>query len=375
MDEVPREGSRQLRKRRSRRYLIPAFVLGVLYPFLFPQPSGLEGYFKPVWALAVPAAPGQAPASQAPAAEAPAQAGSERRLSWFQAGRIFGFVRLDGQVQYSGEVLHGVTLSELGFINYPRVADNFVFQDTAGRFQYGVRGYGYPLLDPSGDLLYSLSTDLTELKRLDRDGEVLWSAGFFSPITTLALSGGECAVGLLDGTLKLLDAGGRIAQEFQPEASRIPVILGAALAPRGLAVLSGIDPQRLTILERRGGQYAPVESLPTGSDLRREALMRFTADGRFLAYETDGGLALRDLHRGTEAALPGRLLALASADEGLVAVGSREAEGSRLRLLRPLSSTLYEQPLAAADLFLRFLDGTLLLGIPGRLLRADYLEG
>ncbi len=357
-----------MRRRRSRRYLIPALALGLLYPFLFPQPSGREGYFKPVWSLAVPA-PAGPPAHAAPAA------GDEGRQSWFRAGRQFGFVRLDGRLLYAAEVLHGVALSDLGFINYPRVADNFVFQDTAGRFQYGVRGYGYPVLDPSGELLYTVSTDLTELKRLDRDGEVLWSAGFFSPMTTLALGGGQCAVGLLDGTLKLLDSEGRIAQDFQPEPSRIPVILGAALSPGRLAVLSGIDPQRLTILERRGAQYAPLESLATGSDLRREALLDFTADGRFLAYETESGLALRDLRRGASSALPGRPLAFSSSAEGLLAVGSREGTGSRLRLLRPLDSPLYEQRLAAGDLFLRFLDGVLLLGIPGRLLRVDYLEG
>jgi hypothetical protein len=367
-------------------------VLGLLYLFLFPRPSGKEGYFKAVWSLAVPARP----ASPAPEAGA-----GEERQSWFQAGRYFGFVRLDGQLLYAAEVLHGVALSELGFINYPRVADNFVFQDTAGRFLYGVRGYGYPVLDPSGELLYTVSTDLTELKRLDRDGEVLWSAGFFSPITTLALSADQCAVGLLDGTLKLLDRGGRIAQDFQPESSRISVILGAALSPARLAVLSGIDPQRLTILERRGAEYAPLESLATGSDLRRAATMRFTADGRFLAYETDSGLALRNLRGGGSSVLPGRLLALSSSGAGLLAVGSRaegtvsraegaasrgvgqgsegtgsrEDTGSRLRILRPLASPLYEQHLAAGDLFLRFLDGVLLLGIPGRLLRVDYLEG
>jgi hypothetical protein len=182
-------------------------------------------------------------------------------------------------------------------------------------------------------------------------------------------------VGLLDGTLKLLDDAGRIAQDFQPESSRIPVILGAALSPGRLAVLSGIDPQRLTILERRGGQLAPQESLVTGSDLRREAVLRFSADGRFLAYETDAGLALRDLRHGASSELPGRLLALSSTGAGILAVGSRAGPGVRLRLLRPLASTLYEQPLAAGDLFLRFLDGSLLLGMPGRLLRADYLEG
>lgn len=352
-----------MRKHRSRRYLVLAFTLGLLYLFLFPQPSGREAFFKPIWSRAIP--PG-------PSAEAD---GPEARLSWFKAGRHFGFVRLDGQVLHAAEVLHGVALSELGFINYPRVADNFVFQDPLGRFLYAVPGRGYPVLDPGGDLLYSVSTDLTELRRLDRDGEALWSVGFFSPITTLALSGGECAVGLLDGTLKLLDSGGKITQDFLPDSSRIPVILGAALAPGRLAVLSGIDPQRLTLLEKRGAQYSPIQTLDTGSDLRREALLGFLADGRFLACETDAGLALRDLRRAAASELPGRLLALSSTAAGLLALGSREGGGSRLRILRPLSSPLYERSLAAGDLFLRFLDGSLLLGFPGRLLRADYLEG
>ena len=103
--------------------------------------------------------------------------------------------------------------------------------------------------------------------------------------------------------------------------------------------------------------------------------MHFSVDGRFLAYETDTGLALRDLRRGGAAGeLPGRLLALGCDGDGLLALGCREGGGSRLRLLRPLSSVLYERPLPAGDLFLRFLDGSLLIGFPGRLLRADYLE-
>jgi hypothetical protein len=354
-----------LRKRRSRRYLILAFALGLLYLFLFPQPSGREAFFKPVWSRVIP-----------PAADrAPDAGGPEARLSWFKAGRHFGFVRLDGQVLHAAQILHGVALCEQGFINYPRVADNFVFQDPLGRFQYAAPGHGYPVLDPGGDLLYSVSTDLAELRRLDRDGAVLWSAGFYSPITALALSGGECAVGLLDGSLKLLDAGGRIAQDFLPDSSRIAVILGAALAPGRLAVLSGIDPQRLTLLEKRGGQYSPLQTLVTGSDLRREAFLGFLAGGRFLACETDTGLALWDLRRAASSQLPGRPLALSSTAEGLLALGSREGGGSRLRVLRPLSSPLYERSLAAGELFLRFLDRSLLLGFAGRLLRADYLEG
>jgi hypothetical protein len=298
-------------------------------------------------------------------------------VTCFRAGHQFGFVRLDGELLHTGELHFGVALSETGFISYPRVGDNFIFQDPRGRLLFVASGYGYPVLDSSGERLYSISTDLTELKRLDRDGEALWSAGFFSPITALSLHLEECAVGLLDGTLKLFDREGRITQEYAPEGSRLPVILGTALNEGHLAVLSGIDPQRLSILERRNGTFVAAAAFDTGSDLRREARLAYTADGRFLAYELEGGLGLVELKRmhRAELKLAGRLLAVDGGPHGMLAVGARAGEGSSLVLLRPLSSPLYSRSLGQAQVFLRFLGTHLLVGLPGRLLRADYLEG
>ena len=87
----------------------------------------------------------------------------------------------------------------------------------------------------------------------------------------------------------------------------------------------------------------------------------------------ENALAINDLSFRVE---KGQILVdTSSLQGGLLALGSREGGGSRLRILRPLSSPLYERSLAVGDLFLRFLDGSLLLGFPGRLLRADYLEG
>ena len=360
-----------MQRRRSRRYLILAFALGALYPFVFPQPGGREGFFRPVWARPVSGAP--APAGVQGVAADP----DSQRVSWFRAGHQFGFARLDGELLYTGDLLFGVALSETGFISFPRVGENFIFQDPRGRLLYVAPGYGYPVLDAGGDRLYSISTDLTEFKRLDHEGEALWSAGFFSPITALSLHLEECAVGLLDGTLKLIDREGRIAQEYAPEGSRLPVILGTALSEGHLAVLSGIDPQRLSILERRNGTFVAAAAFNTGSDLRREARLAFTEDGRFLTFELEGGLGLLELKgmQKAELKLAGRLQAVADGPDGLLAVAARGGAGSSLVLLRPLSSPLYSRPLGQAQVFLRFVGRRLLVGLPGRLLRVDYLEG
>jgi hypothetical protein len=343
-----------------------AFVLGLLYLVLFPVLSGREGYFKPAWVRAIPGV------------QSPEQSGGEG-ASWFKAGRWFGYVRPDGRLLYAAETLYGVALSERGFINYPKVAENFVFQDPQGRFQFAVPAFGYPVLDDGGQRLYSISTNLNELSRLEWDGEPLWTEGFFAPISTLSLHQEECVIGLLDGTLKLIDQRGKILQELAPQASRIPVILASAISPDGrrLAVVSGIDPQRLTLFVRRGGLFSEEQALDLGSDFRRAVFLRFTAGGRFLAIEAPGGLSLLDpvRRRTGTVALPGRLLALDSSSSGVLALGARSGEGSRLELLRPLGSPLYARELATAELFLRFHDNSLFIGLPGALLCVEYLEG
>jgi hypothetical protein len=356
-----------VRRKRSRRQVVLAFVLGLLYIVLFPVLSGHEGCFKPAWVRAVPGV------------QLPEQSSGEG-ASWFKAGRWFGYARPDGGLNYAAETLYGVALSERGFINYPKVAENFVFQDPQGRFQFAVHTFGYPVLDEGGERLYSVSTNLNQLSRLERDGEQLWSEEFFAPISSLSLHQEECVVGLLDGTLKSIDRQGKILQELAPQASRIPVILASAISPDGrrLAVVSGIDPQRLTLFARRGGPFSVEQAVELGSDFRRAVFLRFTADGRFLAIEAEGGLSLLDLGRrrsSSEVALPGRLLALDSSASGVLALGARSGEGSRLQVLRPLGSPLYARELASPELFLRFDGASLLIGLPGVLLRVDYLEG
>jgi hypothetical protein len=356
-----------LRRRRFRRYLALGFLLGLIYLLAFPVLSGREGYFQPAWARALPGGEPQAPS------------GGTGRVSWFKAGRWFGYVRADGGLLYTAETLHGVALSDSGFISFAKLAENFVFQDPAGRFLSGFHAFGYPVLDEGGGRLYSISTGLNGLSRLDRDGERLWSVEFFSPITSLALHADDCLVGLLDGTVKLIDVQGKIVQELVPQASRIPVILATAFSPDGrrLAVVSGIDPQLLTLLQRRGGSFAAEQVLQLGSDFRRGLALRFSADGRSLAFEAPDGLALLELGRREpgKIALPGRLLALDCASSGLLAVGSRHGGGSRLLLLQPPGSPLYVGEVAAGELFLRFDGASLLIGLPSILLRVDYLEG
>jgi hypothetical protein len=369
-------------------------VLAAAYPVLFPHPLARELYLRPVWSLDLDAAL---------AASSAGAAGTETAgISWFRVGDRFGYIDLDGGIRYQGKVLAGVCLSESGFINYSKISDNIVFSDPQGRFRYGFASCGYPILDREGGRLFTVSTDSSGIRQVSPEGETIWRMEFSSPMTTVALSTERLLIGLLEGRFKLIDSRGGVEYEAATEGSRIPVVLGSALSPRRerAAVLSGIDPQHLLVLEKRESGFGSVYSRDLPSDLRREAMLQFSPDGRFLLFEQPDAVGVLDVDQKREYRVlqPGRLGAIALdspagqpsaagtaapadaiAPTGTVAILSRlpDVAGREQRLLQivrlPHHLLASERIAARAD-FVRQVDGRLLVGLDGYLLRVDIRE-
>jgi hypothetical protein len=296
----------------------------------------------------------------------------------FRASDTFGYADLDGNLYYIGQRLHNLSLSDSGFINYGSVPDHIVFMDTRGEFQFSIKSYGYPLLDSGGEFLYSINTDLSGLKRIGREGQILWSLSFPVPLTSAALAGEECLIGLMDGHLLLIGADGKVLYEQETEGSRIPVILGTAITEdrQQIALFSGIDPQSLSIVQRLDNEFVSEVALDLDSDFRREVDLSFSPDARFLYFEGEEGLGVLDIRRKITAGIlsPGVLRSVDAASD-FSAAAFRTERGSNLLIFRPLSSVLLSRQLAVPDIFLRIIDNSLVLGIGGFLLRADLTEG
>ena len=339
------------------------FILLPLYLFFFPCPTGRESVVKPVWALDLRRPPERAEISD-----------GFDEIFPFRVGARFGYASADGRLVYSGVSRYRVALSDKGFIDYGSRPDHLVFMDPRGLFQYSVQSFGYPLLEPGGEALYSINTDLGGVKRVSADGEILWRAGFSSPITSIAVLADSCLIGLLDGRAMRFGAGGELAFEIDPSGSRIPVILGTALAESGeLALVAGIDPQMLILV--RGEGYETVRSLNVPSDFRREVFLSYGPTGRFLYLEQEEGLEVfepgRD--RRDRLSLPGRLKSFAAGREFAAAVSAR-AEAALLVVFRPLASPLAVASLSTAPEWSKISDSSLFVGLDDKLLRADLVE-
>jgi hypothetical protein len=352
-------------KRRGRAFWLFLPVLLFIYLLLFPKPGGRESLVRPIWAREL-----------ARGAAAPGNA--EGPYWYFRTADGFGYADLRGNLYYLGRRMHNLSLSDAGFINYGSVPDHIVFRNPHGEFEFSIKSYGYPLLESSGQVLYSINTDRSGLKRIDGEGQILWSRTFPTLVSTIALAGQQCLLGLMDGRALLLDGQGEIRYQHTPDASRIPVVLGAAISEDGtkIALICGIDPQMLLVVQQRAEGFVPdfVEELD--SDFRREVQVRFAPDARFLLYEVEDGLGILDARKKgiAELAAGGVLQSMDSGPE-FSAAAFRLAEGSKLVIFRPLDSVFLSREIAADQVYVKVMGSSLILGLDGVLLRADLLEG
>jgi hypothetical protein len=352
------------RKRRPVRVFLAAVFVRVLYFVLFPYPLHKEMVAHPALVATIPESAPSVPGSL-PAVAAP-----------FHLGESFGYVSGDGTVLYAGRRLFRVSLGEAGFVNYTRLGTDWLLQGPTGRRIASFSGNGYPLLSPDGSRIFNVKSDLSGMIELNSSGETLWDRDFPALMTSVSINEDSALVGLMDGTLLLLNRHGSPMFSRSLKGSRIGVVMGAALSADGskLAAVSGIDPQVLTLFRRRDASFEQVAVKRLSSDFRREVRMAFSPDSRFLAFEDAAGVGFLDPSTASVETfeLAGQLSGIAFPGHGRSAAFiGRSGATARLEIVAPFSEPIYSEKLSASDVFLGSVDGQLLLGWDGRLMRID----
>jgi len=277
---------------RVRKALISVFLLMlVLYIALFPRPMGKELLVKPLWTTRLPAAAPVAAAANA-AGQAPAPhtafirpASPGEKLLAFRLGDRFGFVGLDGTLHYLDNVRYGLALGTDRFVNYEQLSPRINVENPSGQVVASFAQDGYPVY--LNDRLYVLSPDRSGISEYDKSGKLLWRHKAGSIITSVAAGVKLSVLGLLDGHIEIVDGTGTTVYRDAPTGSSIPIILGIAIsaAEDRIAVVSGLEPQVLSIYERSGGQWTATQTRRLGSDFRRPVLVRALRGSGDFAFE------------------------------------------------------------------------------------------
>jgi hypothetical protein len=214
----------------------------------------------------------------------------------FQVHDFVGFIDEDGDLIHFNEVRYGAAIADERYINFSSISENNVVLDSEGKFLFTIDSKGYPLME--GERILLLSTDRAGIEEWDTFGNLLWHNRFSSIITDIDLASDFLAVGLMEGRILVLDSMGKLLSEIIPEESRVPIIYGCSIDETGniLAVVSGLGPQKLTLLQREPeNDFEKVFVHDLSSEVREAAIVMISRDGSFLYCQEGNDMLIYSL--------------------------------------------------------------------------------
>ncbi|GAB1481680.1 hypothetical protein MASR2M78_04950 [Treponema sp.] len=269
-------------KKRAINWILIGVLAFIVYIFAASAPIGSETVIVPAWLRLL--------------STSKVKEGSLEPLIPFSLGQEFGYFDAAGDFSVLRSSTQRFTISDFAWSEYAAIPEFIEAKTNRGELLLRSTERGYPFLADSR--VFILSSEQNSIISLDSNGKSLWRRDFPSTITCADAAAGLLLVGLLDGSIELIDTRGNAVFTFEPGGSRLPVIVAARLSSdaQHIALVSGIDPQRFLLLDRSGSSYkvAYHEFLEKG--FRRPVLAAFLDGDDTLVFETDGGLGV--LRRG-----------------------------------------------------------------------------
>jgi hypothetical protein len=354
------------RRRKPTRFPY-SLILALLLLTLLPMRINREVVVSPAWSVDLAAWT---------AGSTPASSTDPSGLRPFRVGDRLGYYHPEGRVANLEPVLYGASLGRRRYINYSQVPANLVLKEPLGGFVGSLGTRRYPVLDEEGDRVFLVNTESTGLAEVGDDGQELWRVEYASLITTLAMGDTALLVGLANGALRLYDGGGELLYGSRTGGSRIGIVLGCAIGTDSVAMIFGLGPQRLILIERRDGTFTPTVDVELATDHRREVFIRFSRNGERLYFEDGAGLGILDLDRRRMESIPfaGLMRAFAESADGALAAAFQTGGNHDLVVLSSDGSLLYRETLEAKSVFLDWSERGLVVGYDDRLLGLEVAE-
>lgn len=278
---------------------------------------------------------------------------------------------------YADTAMYDVAVASEYFVNYSRINENLVISNSKGNFETVLGTPGYPYF--SKDRLFILSPEQNSLSEWSIEGDKKWEITNISPITDIEASDSGVALGLLDGRVKYIEKSKQLFT-YRTRGSKHPVILGCSLSANSnyIGIISGISPNKLTLLKRAGDSFQEIYARDLGTDRRKPVFVDFSPKGRYLLSEDKQSISIYDIEAQQAHAFPvtGDIwYAHTHEDTRRTAVLSRTGKTFSLEVLEMPRSIITRVDWNAETAFLDMKENKLFIGSDGRVFRIDVKEG
>jgi hypothetical protein len=302
----------------------------LVYFFLGAEPLAREYTARPVWrtALARVTDPEALPGAYG-----------------FSTGDWYGFISRDGQLGLAEEVPGGAVVSDWAFVSRPAGTSPTSPRELRGAdgSMLGSFDAGLPFF--ASGRLFSTSLDGTSVTSHAENGLSIWNHAFPSQVSAFVANEDIVIGGTVDGWIEAINTTGERVLRFAPGGSRLPVILGVGVSPSSswIAMLSGLDAQRLVVLGRGKSDYRVVSHRYLESAYREPARVAVLGDDRHVLYRQPYGIGVWEVSGKTDDILPVKaddFEVYFNEDQGLAYLVATYAGRSELVVFRPPAKLL-----------------------------------
>ena len=264
--------------------------ISIIYIILSVKPLNKEYSFTPVWKIST--------------ANPVINNTNSKTNSFFHLGQTLGYFDEDGNISLYKTFPAKVSISDSYYATYSSEAVNTDFYNSNEEKAGTIEASGFPYF--VNNLIYVFLPGGCSFSKCSETGKILWTFEGTFPITAFAAKENFTAVGLANGSIKVLNnENGATEIDFAPGGSDYPVILGLDISDDGqyIASISGHNHQRFVLSHREENQQKIIYHRFFDHDSPYRTIVHFGKDGKRVFYNFYRGLGIYDLESKAEQTL------------------------------------------------------------------------
>ncbi len=287
--------------------------ISIIYIILAAKPLNKEFSFTPVWKIST--------------ANPVINENAGQSQSYFHLGQTLGYFDSDGNISLYKTFPAKVSISDYYFATYNSEATNIDFYKADGSQAGTIEASGFPYFVE--DLIYVFLPGGCSFSKCSESGKVLWTFEGTFPITAFVAKKNFTAVGLSNGSIKVLNnSNGSTEIDFAPGGSDYPIILGLDISEDGqyIASISGHNQQRFVLSHREENQQKIIYHKFFEKDSPYRTIVHFSKDGKRVFYNFFNGLGIYNLETKKDRSmeLKDKLISIEETDDLTILLGKEK---------------------------------------------------
>lgn len=283
----------------------------------------------------------------------------------FKLGQFLGCISPEGDIPFMLSFPEKASISQSYWTSYSSNASLTPVYSSRTGDSFVIKESGFPHLVQ--DDIYVFFPGGNAFGKYSSEGQKLWTAEHWSPITSFSSSDAGTACGYADGDIRFFNNDGDLVFSMYPGGSSYEVVLGIGIAGNGsyIAAVCGLEKQRFILIQLNGKNSKIVYHTYLESEKTEQTLVQFNNEDTRVYFNYEGGIGVVDCRKSTMFKIPikGRVCSIKELeDQNLSFVLCQDGQNWTVLALEAFTNLIGSFSFTAEDAFMSVLNNDLYIG-------------